>query len=305
LRQVWRKALRGDDSIDDSGELLSYRVAVFGFIIGFLLGLTALYSTNMNLPTAFVFQLSALVIFVGLARIISQAGLAYCRAPVAPAVFTVNTLGSSSVGAPGLTALALNFPWSADIRTFVMASAATGLKLAEVTRLEYRRVFWAIAAAIVVTLAGSITAVIYLAYTYGGINLSSWQFGYMTTYTGNWITNNINNMQPTHVWHLSFAGLGALLMGLLTFVKNRFVGFPIHPIGLAIGLPHPVQLIWPSVFMAWLLKALILKYGGPRLYTRLRPFFLGLVLGAFGSAGLWILIDLCTGMTGNRLINIG
>ena len=85
----------------------------------------------MNLPTAFVFQLSALVIFVGLARIISQAGLAYCRAPVAPAVFTVNTLGSASVGAPGLTALALNFPWSADIRTFVMASAATGLKLAE------------------------------------------------------------------------------------------------------------------------------------------------------------------------------
>ena len=305
LRQVWRKALRGDDSIDDSGELLPYRVAVFGFIASFSLGLFALYATNMNLPTAFVFQLSALVIFVGLARIISQAGLAYCRAPVAPAVFTVNTLGSSSVGAPGLTALALNFPWSADIRTFVMASAATGLKLAEVTRLEYRRVFWAIAAAIVVTLAGSITAVIHLAYTYGGINLSGWQFGYMTIYTGNWITNNINNMQPIHVWHLSFAGLGAFLMGLLTFIKNRFVGFPIHPIGLAIGLPHPVQLIWPSVFFAWLLKALILKYGGPRLYTRLRPFFLGLVLGAFGSAGLWILIDLCTGMTGNRLINIG
>ena len=131
LRQVWRKALRGDDSIDDSGELLPYRVAVFGFIVSFLLGLFALYATNMNLPTAFVFQLSALVIFVGLARIISQAGLAYCRAPVAPAVFTVNTLGSASVGAPGLTALALNFPWSADIRTFVMASAATGLKLAE------------------------------------------------------------------------------------------------------------------------------------------------------------------------------
>ena len=127
----------------------------------------------------------------------------------------------------------------------------------------------------------------------------------MTIYTGNWITNNINNMQPIHVWHLSFAGLGAFLMGLLTFIKNRFVGFPIHPIGLAIGLPHPVQLIWPSVFFAWLLKALILKYGGPRLYTRLRPFFLGLVLGAFGSAGLWLLIDLCTGMTGNRLINIG
>ena len=35
VRQVWRKALRGDDSIDDSGELLPYRVAVFGFIASF------------------------------------------------------------------------------------------------------------------------------------------------------------------------------------------------------------------------------------------------------------------------------
>ena len=94
-------------------------------------------------------------------------------------------------------------------------------------------------------------------------------------------------------------------MGLLTFVKNRFVGFPIHPIGLAVGLPHPVQIIWPSVFFAWLCKALILKYGGARLYVRLRPLFLGMVLGSFGTAGIWLIIDLCTGMTGNRLIYIG
>ena len=61
---------------------------------------------------------------------------------------------------------------------------------------------------------------------------------------------------------------------------------------------------WPSIFVAWILKAIILKYGGPLLYTRLRPFFLGLVLGAFGTAGIWLIIDLCTGMTGNRLISI-
>ena len=305
LRAVWRKAWHGDSDVDDSGELLSYRVAVVGLIIGFVLGITWLYLADMGLLTAIVFQLSALVIFVGLARIISQAGLAYCRAPVAPAVFTVNTLGSSVVGPSGLTALALNFPWSADIRTFVMASAATGLKLAEVTRLEHRRLFWAIAIAIFTTFIGSASTVIYLGYTYGGINLSSWQFGHMTTYTGNWIVRNINNPEPIHIWHLSFAGIGATLMGFLTFVKNRFVGFPIHPIGLAVGLPHPVQIIWPSVFMAWMFKALILKYGGARLYLRMRPFFLGMVLGSFGTAGIWLIIDLCTGMTGNRLISIG
>ncbi len=171
-------------------------------------------------------------------------------------------------------------------------------------RLEYRRRFWAIAIAILVTLIGSIWAVLKLGYTYGGINLSSWQFGHMSTYTGNWITRNINNPEPIHGWYIAFTGIGAALMGFLTFLKNRFVGFPIHPIGLAIGIPHPVPMIWPSVFMAWLLKALILKYGGPRLYTRLRPFFLGMVLGAFATAGIWLIIDSFTGMAGNRLITI-
>ena len=48
----------------------------------------------------------------------------------------VTALGPTALGAGGLTALGMNFPWTADLRTFVMASAATGLKIAEVTRLE-------------------------------------------------------------------------------------------------------------------------------------------------------------------------
>ena len=62
----------------------------------------------------------------------------------------------------------------------------------------------------------------------------------------------------------------------------------------------PTYRVWFSVFIAWLLKAVILRYGGPRLYLRLRPFFLGLILGAFSSGGIWLVIDALTGMTGNR-----
>ena len=43
----------------------------------------------------------------------------------------------------------------------------------------------------------------------------------------------------------------------------------------------------------------ILRYGGPKLYRTLRPFFLGLILGGFGSAGVWLVIDAFTGMHGN------
>jgi hypothetical protein len=56
----------------------------------------------------------------------------------------------------------------------------------------------------------------------------------------------------------------------------RFVGFPLHPVGRPWASPLPTYRVWFSVFIAWLLKAMILRYGGPRLYLRLRPFFLGL-----------------------------
>ena len=299
LGEVLRKAFGSAPEIDDSDELLSYRTAVFGLCAGFALALWWLYLAGLNIPTALVFLLSALVIFTGLARIVCQTGVAYARSPVAVPVFTGNVLGGSVIGPTGLAGLGLNFGWSGDLRTFVMASVATGLKLAEVSRIESRRLFWAILAAILVSMVGSFWAVIKLAYTYGGINTSSWQFGRMTSYIAHWITHSIDNPEA-HISYLAFAALGAVLMAILTYIKSHFIGFPVHPVGLALGLTHPSGAVWFSVFIAWLLKAIILKYGGANLYRLLRPFFLGMVLGAFGSAGLWLVIDAFTGMSGNR-----
>ena len=59
--------------------------------------------------------------------------------------------------------------------------------------------------------------------------------------------------------------------------------------------------VWFSIFIAWLIKAVVLRYGGPKLYAKSRPLFLGFILGQFTCSGTWLLIDLLTGMTGNRL----
>jgi hypothetical protein len=298
LRDVFNKAIGKDPSIDDCEELLSYRTAFFGALLGLIFCIVWLSAAGMNLFSALIFLLTALVIFIGLARIVSQTGLAYGRATVAAPIFTVNAMGTGAIGPAGLTTLGLTFAWAADIRTFVMAQAATGLKLAEVTRLEHRRLFWAILLAIITTLVGSTFAVVQIAYIYGGINLTGWQFIGLPAFSGNWVTQNINNPQPIQGWHLAFTGAGALLMSLLTFIKGRYVGFPIHPIGMTLGLTHPVNHVWFSVFLAWVFKAFILKYGGASLYTRLRPLFLGLVLGTFGSAGFWLIISALTGISG-------
>ena len=297
IGDVLRKAFKRDPTIDDSGEMLSYRTAVLGFIFGSIFAVWWLSQTGLQFSIALFYFLLCLATFIGLARIVSQAGLAYGVSPVAPPVFMVTALGPTTLGASGLTALGMNFPWTADLRTFVMASAATGLKIAEVMRLETRRLFWAIAATIVVTLISAVWAVTTLAYKYGGVNLGGWGFGGLTQLTGNWIAHNINNPEEIYGWHLIYTGIGSAAMAVLSFLKARFVGFPIHPIGLVLGLTYPISQIWFSVFVAWAFKAVILKYGGAKGYRLLRPLFLGMVLGAFGSAGMWLIIDYFGGMS--------
>ena len=126
----WRRPL------NDGEEIMSYRTAVFGFLLASLFAVVWLSKTGLGYGSALFYYLLCIVTFVGLARIVSQAGLAYGVSSVAPPVFTVTALG------PG--ALGMNFPGSADLRTFFMASAATGLKIAEVTRLDTRWLFVAI-----------------------------------------------------------------------------------------------------------------------------------------------------------------
>ena len=59
--------------------------------------------------------------------------------------------------------------------------------------------------------------------------------------------------------------------------------------------------LWFSIALAWLLKLLAMKYGGPSLFRRARPFFFGLIIGQFFIAGLWLIIDFFTGMTDNEV----
>ena len=53
--------------------------------------------------------------------------------------------------------------------------------------------------------------------------------------------------------------------------------------------------MWFNVFLAWLIKGIVPKYGGSSAYRALRPFFPGMILGAFVVVGTWLVIDYFTG----------
>ena len=129
LGQVWRKACRGDERVDDSGEIFSYRTAVLGLVLG--LAFLGIWLEMSGLPrwVAVCFLFVAFVLFIGLTRFVAEAGLATIRTPSDPQAFVNSAVGTSVIGQEGLVALSLTYTWIFKVRIFAMAACANARRI--------------------------------------------------------------------------------------------------------------------------------------------------------------------------------
>jgi hypothetical protein len=80
---------------------------------------------------------------------------------------------------------------------------------------------------------------------------------------------------------------GGAFLSLLSVVRGRFFGFPFHPLGYAMACAFG-ELLWGPFLLVWVIKTVLLRYGGPRAYLAALPGFLGFALGHFVVAGaIW------------------
>lgn len=301
LKNVFLKVFGKDELIDDKDEALTYRQAFFGLIFGFFVLIFWMKITGFNLLSSFVFSIIFILTFIGITKIVIQTGAAYCRPPINPGVFTLHTFGSKNLGPGSAVTSAMTFPYAGDIRTSIMTTSSNGLKLADTFNLKGRILFWAMMIGIIISFVSSTIAVIIISYKIGGINCWGWQPVGMPRYTFDWAKEMILHYQNVDIRRIGFLLLGGFLMFIFYFLRTRFVGFPIHPVGLAFTYNVPTQWIWFSFFLGWLCKVMILKYGGVNIYKKIIPFFLGMIIGAFFSAGLWNIINFFTHQQGIHL----
>jgi hypothetical protein len=108
--------------------------------------------------------------------------------------------------------------------------------------------------------------------------------------------NLLRNPTPPETgatWAYLFGAAAAVFLGVM---RTRFVGWPFHPAGYLISGSFGLFRLWLPIFVAWLLKSVILRYGGLRGYRTALPFFIGLVLGEFAAGFARTLLDLCFGL---------
>jgi hypothetical protein len=101
------------------------------------------------------------------------------------------------------------------------------------------------------------------------------------------VINSVSSPQAPNVRNIGATIFGAGLAGVLSLVRWRFMGFPLNPIGYAVACSYG-SLVWGPFLIVWLLKTVILHYGGGKSYLKSMPAFLGFALGHFITAGaIW------------------
>ncbi|MBK34965.1 MAG: hypothetical protein CME26_05475 [Gemmatimonadetes bacterium] len=291
LGNVWRKAIHRDPTVDDSDELLSYRTAVLSFLGGNLFLGGWLYASGLELWVVGIFMPGMMVIYLGITRIIAETGVITIRAVMLPQVFTMFAFGTDVISTRTMAALGLSMGWHGDMKTTLMPAIAHSVKLFDTIKGQRRALAGAILAACGVGIAASIFYIIVMAYQTGAGNYGSQISGGLARGPWDFVVKYSRSPVPPDWRKLAFLGSGMGLTTMLYVLRARFPWWPFHPLGLAAGAAYPVTNVIFPIFIGWMCKFAILRFGGSRTYRGARPVFLGLIMGYYVAAGISFFVD--------------
>ena len=299
IMAVWRtrwhlllvlKKMMGRSDFDDSHEPISYRTTVVAITSAVLFIILFCLKAGMSI--------GAIIAFFSVYYILSIA-ITRMRAELGPPGHSfgywqlTNFVSPKIIGKKNLIMFSLFFFFSRQYRGHPMPQSIEAFKMAERTNLQLRSVFHAMLLALVVGIISTFFLYLHAYYKFG---VASQIAGPAMIYGRSVFTRLsswLHYPTRTDLAASVFSAVGFLFTLFLTLLRRKFLWWPFYPVSypLAFGGLLIMNYLWFSIFLAWLIKGLILKHGRLGLYRQVRPFFLGLILGQFVFRGLWSLVE--------------
>lgn len=291
LRSVWRLAFGRSSDNADTDEILLYRRALLGMLLGLIYAVAWLLRSGMTTAETFAFLGATLLLYIGLAKIIAECGLVYLRGPVTAQDFTYHALGVPALTSQGTASLGLSFSFFCDGKAFVMPAAAHIARLTGLFPGRKSPVVLAVLSAAFIGAATSITYVLYEGYSHGAYNFLASTYRDTNVSIWNEVVTRLRNPFGPDWKRLSFAGMGAALTASMTYLRYRLPWWPVHPVGFTVASVFPIRDSAFGIFVIWLTKVLMAKVGGKELYQKGISLFLGLLIGYVIGVGTGFVVD--------------
>jgi phage shock protein PspC (stress-responsive transcriptional regulator) len=290
-RQRWQKVLGSlwkERGLEDEGEMLSYRAAFYGVVVGMAALIGFWRVVGMTMAPAVLAVVLYFLLALCITRVRAEAGSQHTAWDLEPmnifGLVDSRLLGRGNIIGAGMS----HWFWRLN-RSHAMPTQLEGMRMWQAAGLRPRDLLWPIVAATVVSSLAGPWAVLHVAYTEGAatkcIGYARWtgyeSYGWMM----NMLTAGRTLEWPRIIAVLASAGL----VMALWVMQARYPWMWLHPLGPAAG--NFLIWVWCPFMIAWAVKYAIVRFGGQKVYKAMVPFFLGLVLGDYVTGAVWSMIS--------------
>jgi len=301
LLTIWRGLFDWRVDLRDRDEPLPYRWAALGIVMGSLAIFGFCRAAGMTPVVIVAFFAIYFTLSVAITRMRAELGPpAHDLHAGGPDSLLPQMVRSTQFSPHDLTMFSMFYGFNRAYRAHPMPVQLEGFKIAERTGGRYRPLFFAMLLALSFGALCAFWADLDQSYRLGAAEkiappnvqliFGSEPWNRME----GWIKSPASPQLQFNTQTAVAAGLGVAL--LLNALRLRLPWFPFHPVGYAVSSSWALSLLWLPLLIAWLIKALLLRYGGLRAYRQALPFFLGLILGECILGSLWALIGIALGI---------
>ena len=303
LADIFRKIAKGGATPEEKEEAGTYKFAFWGLIIGFAFICAWGVSAGMKLWTVLLYFLIFFAIVTVVSRLMAEAGLFYIGYKVFPFEFMLPFTGTQSVGGSGImTSVIWNQGIQREYRVDTMGFFLNNMKMGETAKMNRKLLVSSMWVAILIGLPVAFFSVLSLMYKNGGVNVGGW---WTTSVARDIVGRNavryITTPIKANVQDIITMVIGGGVTAFLFIMSRNFLWWPFHPIGYVMAGSYSICHLWWPTFLGWAAKTFVLRLGGLKIYQKLAPFFIGLVLGECVTIGGWVVVDLILGTRGNFL----
>jgi hypothetical protein len=186
-----------------------------------------------------------------------------------------------------------------------MPNQLEAMKIGESSRMNLRHVVAVIVLATVIGAFSSWASVLTCYYQNGAATakVNGWRTD-MGSVPWRSLKDILDNPTKPDLPRLEGVGVGFIVTAFLLAMRSRFTWWPFHPIGYAIAGTFTMSWLWCATLVGWLIKALVIRYGGMKSYRNFIPFFIGLILGDYITGGAWAIYGSLLGIETYRAFPI-
>jgi hypothetical protein len=302
LRTAARELRRLQRAGDRPGAA-TLRLAFVGLVVSVALLGFWLHAAGGQLTLQLVGLAFWMLSMLSLTRLACAGGLLLIDTNFLPRDILYRTLGHNVVRPPDLVVLTYaNTVVAYYPQLNMLPFMFHAVKLGEEARLPPRRLALALGLAILVALPFSFGTALALVYQRGALTLNEFQLGGMARGNFDELAAYLASPSAPQIHTPVSLAVGAAVMAALIALRRSVWWWPLSPLGYLVGSSYTVMhQLWFCVLLGWLANALVRRYGGLRAFLQCRPFFLGLILGEFLTAAVWIVIDALLGIRGHNV----